>query len=70
MCNNKFAPDQFAHRGSLHEITTGRAFRLERIINDKIKAKQKFVFDDMKTMQLDYRDEFLSEVFPLILQRL
>jgi len=38
MCNNKFAPDQFAHRGSLHEITTGRAYRLERIITDKIAA--------------------------------
>lgn len=38
MCNNKFAPDQFTHRGSLHEITTGRAFRLEKIITDKIKA--------------------------------
>lgn len=38
MCNNKFAPDQFAHRGSLHEITTGRAYRLEKIITDKIAA--------------------------------
>lgn len=24
----------------------------------------------MKKMQLDYRDEFLSEVFPLVLQKL
>ncbi len=38
MCNNKFAPDQFTHRGSLHEITTGRAYRLERIITEKIAA--------------------------------
>lgn len=32
MCNNKFAPDEYISRGSLHQITTGRAFRLERII--------------------------------------
>jgi acyl-homoserine lactone acylase PvdQ len=56
MCNNKYAPDEYTHRGSLHEITTGRAYRLERIITDKIKSKQKFSFEDMKTMQLDYRD--------------
>lgn len=60
MCNNKFAPDQFTHRGSLHEITTGRAYRLERIITEKIEAGEKFDLEDMKNMQLDYRDEFLS----------
>ncbi len=70
LCNNKFAPDQYTHRGSLHEITTGRAYRLNRIITEKIAAGHKFSFEDMKTMQLDFRDEFLSEAFPYVLTRL
>jgi acyl-homoserine lactone acylase PvdQ len=37
MCNNKFAPDGQITRSSLHEITTGRAYRLEEIITSKIK---------------------------------
>lgn len=31
MCNNKFAEDGFDGRASLHEITTGRAYRLNKI---------------------------------------
>ena len=56
MCNNKFAQDEFKYRSSLHEITTGRAYRLEKIITQKISEGHKFTFDDMKNMQLDVRD--------------
>ena len=33
MCNNKFAPDQYIHRGSQSMISSGRSYRLDKIIN-------------------------------------
>lgn len=35
-----------------------------------MKNKEKFSFETMKEMQLDDRDEFLAEAFPLILKKL
>lgn len=32
MANNKFAEDSFDLRGSIHEQSTGRAYRLKKII--------------------------------------
>ena len=56
MANNKFAEDSFVDRCSIHEISTGRSYRLEKIITDKIKKGEKFNFETMKEMQLDDRD--------------
>ena len=56
MCNNKFAPDQYKYRSSLHEIATGRSYRLEKIITGLIGEGHKFGVEDMKAMQLDVRD--------------
>lgn len=40
------------------------------MITNKIEKSEKFTFDDMIAMQLDYKDEFLSEVFPKVLGKL
>lgn len=32
MCNNRFASDNFEFRSSLHEIVTGRVYRLDKAI--------------------------------------
>jgi hypothetical protein len=32
MANNKFAEDSFDTRSSIHELSTGRSYRLEKII--------------------------------------
>lgn len=32
LANNKFATNNYKHRSSIHQITTGRAFRLDKII--------------------------------------
>lgn len=37
LANNKFAEDSFDTRSSIHELTTGRAYRLEKFITGKIK---------------------------------
>jgi|JI10StandDraft_1071094.scaffolds.fasta_scaffold382808_3 hypothetical protein len=42
MANNKFAEDSFDTRSSIHELSTGRSYRLEKIITDKIKNNHKF----------------------------
>lgn len=70
MANNKFAEDSFDLRGSIHEQTTGRSYRLEKIIQEKLSKEQKFSFDDFQAMQLDTRDEFLAEAFPSVLKGL
>ena len=70
MANNKFAEDSFDLRGSIHEQTTGRAYRLQKIISEKIEKGEKFTFDDFAAMQLDTKDQFLSEAFPYVLQGL
>lgn len=56
MCNNRFASDNFEFRSSLHEIVTGRSYRLETLIKDKIKKGEKFNFKDTQNMQLDQKD--------------
>lgn len=60
LCNNKFASDHHKFRSTLHEIVTGRAYRLEKIITQKIANNHKFTFEDNMKMQLDVRDEFAS----------
>ena len=67
MANNKFAQDSFDLRASIHEQSTGRSYRLEKIITEKIKKGQKFTFEDIKSMHLDTKDEFISQAFPYIL---
>lgn len=59
MANNKFAEDSFSSRTSIHEISTGRSYRLDKILSSKIKSGHKFTHEDMKIMQLDTKDEFL-----------
>jgi hypothetical protein len=44
MCNNRFASDNFEFRSSLHEIVTGRIFRLDKIIREHIAEGKKFDF--------------------------
>lgn len=44
MANNKFAEDSFDTRSSIHELSTGRSYRLQKIITQKIKNKHKFNF--------------------------
>ncbi len=70
MANNKFAEDSYDSRSSIHELSTGRSYRLQKLITEKIKNKHKFSHDDMKEMQLDTRDQFLSEAFPGVLDAL
>lgn len=70
MANNKFAEDSFASRTSIHEISTGRSYRIDNILKNKIQEGHKFTHEDMKAMQLDNRDEFLSEAFPFLLKAL
>ena len=70
MTNNKFAEDGFDQRSSLHEITNGRAYRLEKLITSKIAKDQKFTLEDMIKMQLDERDQFLAEAFPGVIKAL
>lgn len=70
MANNKFAEDSFDSRTSIHEISTGRSYRIDKILSDKIKSGYKFTHEDMKIMQLDTKDEFLSEAFPQLLKAL
>ena len=70
MANNKFAGDSFEFRASIHEQTTGRSYRIEKMITDRIRAGKKMDFEDMKAMQLDTKDEFLSEAFPSVLRGL
>ena len=48
----------------------GRAFRLEKIIQQTIGAGEKFDFEKMRAMQLDQRDEYVAEVLPKLLRRL
>ena len=59
MCNNKFTSNNFKHRSSIHQIVTGRAFTLDKMISDKISKKEKFNFKTMMDMQLDLHDGFL-----------
>ena len=49
---------------------TARAYRLDKIITDRLKRGEKFNMDVMKEMQLDVRDEFVAEVLPPLLGRL
>ena len=70
MANNKFAEDGFEFRSSIHEQVTGRSYRLQKIITDKISKGNKFTFEDVIKMQLDTRDEFLSEALPSMLKAL
>ena len=70
MANNKFAEDSFVDRCSIHEISTGRSYRLDKFISEMIKRGEKFNHETMKKLQLDHRDEFLSEAFPFVLDAL
>lgn len=70
MGNNRFASDNYKYRSSLHEITTGRSYIIDKFIKDKINNKGKFDFEDMKKFQLNQKDQFLSEVLPKFLGRL
>lgn len=70
MCNNRFVSDHFAHRSSLHEIVTGRSYRLDKIISQRISKGEKFDLQDNIRMQLDLKDEFVAEVLPRLLSRL
>ena len=36
MANNKFAEDSFIERSSIHELSTGRSYRLHQYITEKI----------------------------------
>jgi len=56
MANNKFSTNNYKHRSSIHQITTGRAYRLNNLIKNKIKKGDKFNFETMKQMQLDQVD--------------
>lgn len=56
MANNKIVEDSFDWRFSIHQQSTGRAYRIEKMITDQIKEGKKFTFDDIKRMQLDTRD--------------
>jgi hypothetical protein len=56
MANNRFVSDNYKYRSSLHEITTGRAYYLDKIIRERIGRKQKFSFEDIKSMQLSQKD--------------
>ena len=47
-----------------------RLLFLEKIITQKIAKGEKFTFEDVMNMQLDTKDEFLSEAFPSILKAL
>lgn len=37
--NNKFASNNYKHRSSIHEIVTGRAFTMDKLIREKIDKK-------------------------------
>ena len=39
MANNKFVSDNFKYGSSVHQLVTGRAFTLNKIIQDKIGKK-------------------------------
>lgn len=67
MANNKFAEDSFDSRSSIHEVSTGRSYRIDNLIRQGIANNTKFTIEHMKQFQLDTRDEFLSEAFPLLL---
>lgn len=56
MCNNRFASDHFDLRSSLHEITTGRAYRIDKVLREGIAAGKKFNFEHFKELQLDVKD--------------
>lgn len=70
MANNKFASDNFEFRSSIHEIITGRSFRLDNLVRDKIAKGDKFNINTMIEMQLDYKDDFIAEVLPNLLKKL
>jgi acyl-homoserine lactone acylase PvdQ len=40
------------------------------MISGRIKRKEKFSIQDMKDMQLDYKDSFLAEVMPKLILKL
>lgn len=48
MCNNRFASDNFEFRSSLHEITTGRAYRIDKVLSEGISKGEKFDFERFK----------------------
>jgi hypothetical protein len=48
MCNNRFASDHYQFRSSLHEITTGRSYRLDKVIRERIAEGGKFDLEDTK----------------------
>ena len=70
MANNKIVEDGFEWRFSIHQQTTARSYRIQKMITDQIKEGNKFTFDDIKRMQFDTKDQFLSEAFPFILKAL
>jgi acyl-homoserine lactone acylase PvdQ len=70
MCNNRFVSDHFEFRSSLHEIVTGRIYRLDKVIKEKIGNGHKFDLEDSKELQLDVKDEFVAEVLPGLLRKL
>ncbi len=70
MANNKFASDHFEFRSTLQEIVTARAYHLESMISGRIKRNEKFSIQDMKDMQMDYKDTFLAEVMPKLILKL
>jgi hypothetical protein len=53
LCNNKFASNNYKHRSSIHQLVTGRAFTLNKLISEKISKKEKFSFEDVKNLQLN-----------------
>lgn len=56
MANNKFVSDNYKHRSSLQQLTTGRSWVLDKLIQEKIQKKEKFTFDNMKEMQQNVQD--------------
>ena len=59
MANNKFVSDNFKHGSSVHQLVTGRAFVLNKIIQGKIDKKEKFNFKTIMDMQMNLEDGFL-----------
>ena len=66
--NNRMASSALKLGLTQGHYSTARAKRIEELIEEKIKAKQKITLDDMKAWQLDVVDLFAREEFPGLLK--
>jgi penicillin amidase len=66
--NNRQAPENSLYDYGANNMPTGRANRIDEMINNKIKSGEKFKLADLGEIQQDVTDVYAREMAPMIVQ--